>query len=237
MTALEDLLAVQSLDTKLDQLRHRRATLPELARLAEAQAARADATARRDEIAVRLRAVRSAQKEAEDHAALLEDKAGEISTALYDGSVVSHKELETLQEELAAVQARQGIFEDEALEHMETAEPIEAELADVEVGLATLDAQVDQIEADLLIARTEIDVELERVEAERAAAVAAVPAEMVEAYEPRRSSLGGVAIARLVGARCEGCHLEIPSAQLEQLRHAPEDQVIHCPECLRILVR
>ncbi len=57
------------------------------------------------------------------------------------------------------------------------------------------------------------------------------------AYEPLRSSLGGVAVARLLGSRCEGCHLEIPSAELEDVRRAPEDQIVTCPECLRILAR
>ena len=61
--------------------------------------------------------------------------------------------------------------------------------------------------------------------------------ELLATYEPLRTSLGGVAVARLHGARCEGCHLEIPSAELEELRRAPADQAVHCPECLRILVR
>ena len=52
-----------------------------------------------------------------------------------------------------------------------------------------------------------------------------------------RRSLGGVGAARLSGARCEGCHLEIPSAELERLRRAPDDAVVNCPECARILVR
>ena len=52
----------------------------------------------------------------------------------------------------------------------------------------------------------------------------------------RRAS-GGVAVARLHGARCEGCHLEIPSAELEEVRRAPADAIVSCPECLRILVR
>ena len=83
----------------------------------------------------------------------------------------------------------------------------------------------------------EIDAELDRLVAERAAAVGSVPDDLMAAYEPLRSSLGGVAVARLLGSRCEGCHLEIPSAELEEVRRAPEDALVHCPECMRILVR
>ena len=52
-----------------------------------------------------------------------------MQASLYDGSVTSHKELESLQAEHAALKERQGEFEDQAIELMETAEPVELELA------------------------------------------------------------------------------------------------------------
>jgi predicted nucleic acid-binding Zn-ribbon protein len=181
--------------------------------------------------------IRSAQKEAEDHAALLEDKAAAVNTSMYDGSVVSHKELEALSEEHASLLERQGSFEEQALELMEEADPVEEELAACRAVLDSLDAQIAEVDAALIVARAEVDAETDRVRAERDAAVASVPVDLVDAYEPLRASLGGVAVARLHGARCEGCHLEIPSAQLEQVRRAPEDEIVSCPECFRILVR
>ena len=75
MTAFDDLLMIQELDTTLDQLRHRHATLPELAALEQLRTAAADAAAQREQVAERLHSLRSAKKEAEDHASLLEDKA------------------------------------------------------------------------------------------------------------------------------------------------------------------
>ncbi len=237
MAALDDLLTVQELDTLLDQLRHRRDTLPELAELAALRAELAGVAASRDEVAARLHAVRAAQKEAEDHASLLEDKARDVHASMYDGTVVAHKELESLQEEHASLQVRQGEFEDRALELMEQAEPIEAELATHQAAVAQLDERIASVDAALEVARAELDVELDRVIQQRADAAAVVPAELLEVYEPLRHSLGGVAVARLHGARCEGCHLEIPSAELEEVRRAPQDAIVSCPECLRILVR
>lgn len=237
MTALDDLLAIQDLDTALDQLRHRRTTLPELATLEQLRRELAALTATRDEVAARLHAVRSSQKEAEDHASLLEDKATEVNRSMYDGTVVAHKELESLQEEHASLQHRQGEFEDRALELMEAAEPIEAELATHDAAIAELTARQASVEADLIVARAELDVEIDRLATERAEAATRVPADMLSVYEPLREGLGGVAVARLHGARCEGCHLEIPSAELEEVRRAPADAIVSCPECLRILVR
>lgn len=237
MTALDDLLVIQDLDTTLDQLRHRRDTLPELAEIAAIGGELAGARAQRDEVAARLHALRSAQKEAEDHASLLEDKAREVNTSMYDGSVTAHKELEALQEEHAALQHRQGEFEDRALELMEEAEPVESELATHDEAVASLQARLDAVEADLVVARAELDVEIDAVAEQRSVAAAGVSEEMLGVYEPLRASLGGVAVARLHGARCEGCHLEIPSAELEGVRRAPADELVSCPECMRILVR
>lgn len=237
MAALDDLLVTQDLDTTLDQLRHRRTTLPEIASLEALARELAAVKATRDEVDGRLHAVRSAQKEAEDHASLLEDKARDVHASMYDGSVAAHKELEALQEEHASLQHRQAEFEDQALELMEEAEPIEAERGAHDAVIAGLRERIAEVEADLVVARAELDVEIDRVASQRVAAAAGVPDELMVAYESLREGLGGVAVARLHGARCEGCHLEIPSAELEEIRRAPADQLVSCPECLRILVR
>ena len=237
MAAFDDLLVVQELDTAIDQLRYRRQTLPVLSSLEQVGLRVGEVSAVRDEVAGRLHRVRAEQKEAEDHAALIEDKARAVDASMYDGSVVAHKELESLQAELAQLRLRQGDYEDTALELMERAEPIEAELAEHDGVLAGLEAERDVLDSQLIVEAAEIDAEIDRLVDERGAAAGAVPEELMTAYEPLRSSLGGVAVARLIGSRCEGCHLELPSAELEEVRRAPEDAVVHCPECMRILVR
>jgi predicted nucleic acid-binding Zn-ribbon protein len=56
-------------------------------------------------------------------------------------------------------------------------------------------------------------------------------------YEQLRPKFGGVAIARLVGGRCDGCHLALAQAALERIRSAPPDALVECEECGRLLVR
>jgi uncharacterized protein len=119
---------------------------------------------------------------------------------------------------------------------MELAEPVEAELAAARQELAEAAAAADGAERALDDAVTVVEAELEVVDADRAGAQQVVSPELLATYDSLRAGLG-VAVARLVGARCEGCHLEIPSAQLEAVRRAPADEVVTCPECGRILVR
>lgn len=237
MGSLDDLLVVQQLDTRIDQLDHQRATLPARAELTGLQKARAAADEEIQECRVRLRVVRVAQKEHEDHAGSLDQKAQEIHTSLYDGSVTAVKELSALQDEHAMLKEHQAQFEDLALEQMELAEPIEEELSQLAFGLERIEAQIAATEAQIAVQETEIDVQLDDVKSQRETAARLVPADMLAGYETLRTQLGGVAVAELNGRRCEGCFLEIPSAQLEAVRHAPPEELAKCPECGRILVR
>jgi uncharacterized protein len=237
VASLDDLLHVQELDTRLDQLRHRHETLAERSELQSVSESLRGSEASEQDCATRLRSVRSAQKEAEDHAALLDNKAAEVQASLYDGSVSAHKELESLQLEHRMLKEHQSEHEDRALELMEQAEPIESELAAARDAVLALRTRLEDVRVRLAEAEASIDGEIAGVTAERGSATDAVPAEILETYETLRRQLGGVAVARLMGARCEGCHLEIPSAQLEVVRRAPADALVTCPECFRILVR
>lgn len=237
MSSIDDLLAVQVLDTRIDQLRHQRATMAQRAALVACVADLVRARAVLEECAGRLKALRSSQKEAEDHASLLEDKATEVNTALYDGSITSHKELESLQAEHRQLKEHQAQFEDQAIEYMELAEPVEEELAGCTVVVDDLVALQAALEAEILVAEAELDVQIAEQTEERADAVDGVPVDVVTLYDGLRKQQGGVAVARLTGARCDGCHLEIPSAELEAIRRAPADSAVTCPDCGRLLVR
>jgi hypothetical protein len=66
---------------------------------------------------------------------------------------------------------------------------------------------------------------------------AEIPGELIDLYEKIRAAQGGVGAAQLHRGRCEGCHLSLDAASLEQLRAAAPDAVVRCEECRRILVR
>lgn len=237
MGSLDALIEVQQLDMTADQLRHQLDTLPQLASLTSAESARAATAARAEEARSRLHELRREQKALEDEASLVEEKAGGIDRKLYDGSVVAHKELEAFQADHRSLKARQTELEDHAIEVMEAAEPVEAEVAELDAELADHDRRIALLSAELATIRADLDEHLARVTEERSAAAAGLSADVRDTYEATRARMGGIGAARLVGNRCEGCHLEIPSAQLEQVRHAPEDAIVSCPECGRILVR
>ncbi|MEX0767243.1 MAG: C4-type zinc ribbon domain-containing protein [Microthrixaceae bacterium] len=237
MESLEDLLVIQLIDTRIDQLEHQKKTLPERQQVVDQTAALANAKVEAEDCAARLKVLRRSQKEAEDHASILEDKAVEVNGLLYDGSVSSHKELEALQQEHQQLKQNQSQFEDQALEFMELGEPVEQEMNMLQAKVAEISEHIGNLEAQITVASAEIDVQLDQQVVERGISAGGVSAELLSTYEILRTQLGGIAVARLAGSRCEGCHLEIPSGELDTIRKASADQPATCPECTRLLVR
>ena len=162
---MRELLAVQAVDTSLDQARHALIHLPERAALTAAQAEAAAATAAQHEVRERLDAVRKEQRRFEDEAATVEAKAQAMNDQLYGGGK-SVRELEAIQADVESLKRRQGELEDRAIEKMEEAEPIEAEFAAATAALERLAAHVDSVDAALTVAIAEW-VDADEVEVSR----------------------------------------------------------------------
>src|SRR2546423_279049 len=79
--------------------------------------------------------------------------------------------------------------------------------------------------------------ELAGERAKRPADEAAVPEALRSTYEQLRKRLGGVGAARLQHGSCSGCHLTLSATELDQLKRQPEDALVYCEQCGRILVR
>lgn len=230
------LLDLQALDTSIDQNRHRRATLVERSALEELERRRQQtrasldaATTARDEVAGR-------QEALESELAGTERRSGEVSRRLYSGEVSASRELQAMSEELESLKARVSATEDRILEVLEEREPLDALASGHEAELAGLDAEHDVATADLGKAEAAVDADIAGLEAQRQEVAARLAPSLLAQYERLRSRLGGVAVARLVGSRCDGCHLTLPATELDRIRHLPPGELVTCDQCGRILV-
>jgi predicted nucleic acid-binding Zn-ribbon protein len=235
--ALDALLEVQALDTIADQLRHRRDHLPERAELADRNARLSELEARAGEVQSERDTIAASEKRLEDEIALVTEKAKGADQKLYSGTINVPRELTALQDEIASLQRRQGQLEDQELELMEQAEPLDATLAEIATARSALDADAVMLSAAIAESEAAIDEELTDVTSKRSTAVDGVPAELLTEYEALRGALGGIGVARLSGNRCEGCHLALSAVDVDRIRHEPDDALVHCTECGRLLVR
>ena len=127
--ALVELLAVQDHDRELDGLRHERDTLPQLAELEKLAAERKELAGRVTTVEADRHEIERSQKRLEDEVALLEDRITQEQGKLYGGDVTAIKELQALEEEIAGLNKRKTLVEDQIIELMEQAEPVDETLA------------------------------------------------------------------------------------------------------------
>ena len=237
MGALETLLAVQEVDTAIDRMEHRRATLSERAALAAAQARVADVDARRAEVQARRNEIATREERLEQEVGRTEARIVEVEKRLYSGEVSASRELQAMAEEVEALKARRSSLEDDELAAMEEAEPVDAELAALAAERERETTEIAGLEAAIAMAEEVIDAELAERRGERIAVASSVPDDLLATYEKLRAKLGGVGAARLVGPSCTGCHLTLPATEIDRIKREPPDTLVFCDQCGRILVR
>lgn len=236
-TAQAALLDLQASDSTLAQLHHRRSTLPEHAKIAELQARVAELDGTRIEAATAVDDLTRDQRKADAEVELVKTRRARDEERLASGAITNPKDLSSLQHELTALERRITTLEDEELEVMEALEEAQTTLDAAQAELTGVQAELDQTIAARDAALAVIDQQIADAQAERDSSATAVPDELTALYDKVRAQYGGLGAAALRAKKCEGCRLEINSADLRDLAALPEDEVLRCPECSRILVR
>ncbi|MBO0829920.1 MAG: hypothetical protein J2P24_19280 [Streptosporangiales bacterium] len=231
------LIDLQELDSTLDRLAHRRGTLPEIARAAELTDR---LTKLRDEVVAaetNQSDLQREQRKADTDVEQVRTRASRDQQRLDTGGVASPKELENLQSEIGSLRKRQADLEEVELEIMERLEEAGSRVAELATERDAAESELSSVEAARDEVFQQIDAEREQVAAERAGVAADVPDDLRTLYEKLRQQFGGVGAALLDGNRCGGCHLALNPAELARVRGAPDDEVVRCDECRRIIVR
>ncbi|MER7559731.1 C4-type zinc ribbon domain-containing protein [Nocardioides sp. NPDC126508] len=230
------LLDVCELDSRALQLRHRRAHLPQAAVVAELQASKKttddavrDARVIRDDL-------ERVQKKADADVEAVKTRRKRDQERMDSGAIGSAKDLERMQHELATLDRRISVLEDEELEVMEQLEGAQATVTRLEAELAEIAEKLAVAVDSVDVETSKIDTELAGVAEERTPALEGIPEDLLALYE-RLSSKMGVGAAELRARRCGGCNLQLDPAEISRIRGLAADEVVRCEECSRILVR
>jgi uncharacterized protein len=233
---LEALLALQDLDTHIDQELHKKAHLPERQELEQVERLMGQKQTARSEVAAQLAEVASRQEAAERELKATEDRVAQVNRRLFDGTVTASRELQAMAADVEGLRKRASELEDRVLAFMEEREPFDAELADLDGQLAELGARQTLLEAGLAASEAGVEADIATLSEQRPKAAGAVPEQLLGTYERLRARLGGVAVARLTAGRCDGCHLTLPAVELDRIRHESAGTLEYCEQCGRILV-
>jgi uncharacterized protein len=234
MLTTDKLVELQAADTATDQLNHRSANLPELA---VARQARADLLAwerRCSELRERLDVLTTDIEAAEHDSEDIDRHRTRLEAQLR--TVIAPREAEALQHEIATLERRRSEIDDRELAALEEQSEIDDALVDLASRESSLREQVDVADAGLAVAQADIAAELAALDQRRAQLRGDLDTGVLSRYDRLRGQLG-VAVARLVGHRCEGCHLDMSPAELDAVKRVPAGELAECPQCNRMLVR
>jgi hypothetical protein len=231
------LLDVQELDSRQDQLRHRLATLPQLAELK-------DLTRRRTELDDRARDARivvddltRAQKRADADVEQVKARRKRDQDRMDQGLITNPKDLERMQGELVSLERRINELEDAELEVMEQLEDAQRVLDELTTQVSELDEKIAASTATRDEAASELDKQLTETAGDRDRTASDMPEDLMALYTRLREQKGGVGAAALRARSCGGCSLQLNSSELAEISKTPSDEVLRCEECNRILVR
>lgn len=230
------LLDIQALDSKLDQLAHRRRTLPQLAALAAAETRIGQirdvlvaSTTQESDLARELR-------KAESDVDAVRTRAARDRKML-DSGAGSAKDLAHLQSELESLAKRQSDLEDIVLEVMERAEVSANRTADLNRQRAAADQDRDKQAAEVAAEQSAIDKDIAFATQQRALLAGQQQADLLALYEKIRSQYNGIGAAAIRQRRCEGCRLELDIAEVNEVKATAPDAIYRHDSCRRILVR
>jgi uncharacterized protein len=230
------LLDLQTIDTTLQQLEHRRRILPQIsaANTLTRQIAGFDDDRIRAQVAVDDidRDISRLERDIEQ----VRSRSDKDSARLTAGSSPA-RELEALQHELTSLRRRQSELEDAELELMEQRETAQAAVDGVIARVAEARVSLETVEAEREAAFAEIAKDEEWKASARKPLAADLPGDLVALYDKIRESSGGLGAALLRSGRCGGCRIELSGGERARVRAAADDEVVRCDECRRIMVR
>tara|TARA_B100000287_G_scaffold407427_1_gene432851 strand:- start:3531 stop:4259 length:729 start_codon:yes stop_codon:yes gene_type:complete len=235
--SLEHLLQIQDRDKSIAALRHQKSNLPERQEIADLLEALSTLQKKKDFVSKELISKEDDQQRLEDEVNAIEERVSEQEANLYSGEVSAIKDLQAIQGDIAGLQERKRLVEDQIIVVMEQIEPLKTLFDQLEIEEKTNSEQQVELEAALLRKEQSIEKQIEDVEAERSELALDTSPALLEIYEKIRKQSGNIAVAQLNGMTCKGCHLDLPAVEVDRLKKLPPDQLVHCEECGCILVR
>jgi hypothetical protein len=232
----DTLIQVQDHDTMLAQLRHRIDAMPERSELESIEDRRKANRTAQVAVEAQVGELAARQRVLEEQIAAAAKRRHEIERRMESGDMSASRDLQAMDLEVQHLAARQVQFEEDEMALLEEEEPLDILAEEHRTTAMALDGESARLEATIAEVVADIGMAIKAEEARRAEVASRLPVELAERYEVLRSHLGGVGAARLVGDRCDGCHLNLSSVDVERIRRLPHEEFATCPQCDRILV-
>ncbi len=230
MAQAEALFNLQKIDLEIIRDRKR---LKEIASALEDDEVIFQAQKQVDNAQEQLKPLRTEMKSLELEIQSNTDKSKQSEQRLYSGNVKNPKELQDLQNEIAALKNRNEVLEDRLLEQMMIVEEAESTLEERTGTLETVTSEWEQEHQDLLTEKSNLEAAVERLLEQRTTALKNVHDDNLKLYDKMRKQKANKPISVLSGRTCSVCGVEQTMSIEQEVKRGIE--LINCNNCERIL--
>lgn len=230
MSQRSSLNHLQTLDTKLDNIRNRIQEIDEIINSDKDIQALKNSVSNSEDI-VRKRSTKLKNVVAEVNTVQRKITANE--NKLYSGSIKNPKELQDLQTELQSLKKRLQAYEDEQLKLMISLEDAENEHAKLVLQLKTAIAKKESENANLSSEKENLQKQQNNLQIEKNTITPQIQPDLLAKYEKLRIKRKGLAVATLVDNACSACGNSLTSADIQIVKSSAAEY--YCKMCGRFL--
>ena len=166
----------------------------------------------------------------------VDEIAGKISSEekkLYEGSVKNPRELMNLQQEVELLKEKRSKREEELLTAMMEVETAQQDTVKQQSALEVMEREWEEAQKKLSREKEESEAELDALARKKSALTSRIETASLKTYEELRRVKQGLAVAKLVQGRCQGCRISLPMSDQQRARMG--QKLATCSNCGRIL--
>lgn len=234
--AQHKLIEVAEIDTKIIQLKYQLSALAEIKQVQDFEVELGSIELKIVAAQTEVSDLTSAQSKAESDVEQVKTRMAKDQSQLDSGNAAP-RELEGLQHELGTLLKRHAELEDVELEIMQQLEDAESALDTLNIDRDKVENNLNEIRKILQQKTDELNSKIAEQDFEKKSITEQLPKELVNLYEKIRMDHGDTGAALLTKGACQGCHISLDPTQINQIKTIPDDQVIRCEQCSRILIR
>ncbi len=231
LTILQDLLELQAVDMRLQDVHARLAAYPKKIAEAEARIAAAKAEVEHSK-AAQLATVKDRKKYELDVEGWKEkvrkykDQTSQIKT---------NEAYKALQHEVQMAEAEIAKAEDRLLEQMVSGEDYDRRIKISEKSLKEVEEVVRSERSKIDAEKAEDEKAFAELNAKRASVVPRIPEKMLDHYDRIVRKHHGIALAEVRDEKCTACGMRVRPHVFQEMRRSNSEEMFHCETCTRIL--
>lgn len=163
----------------------------------------------------------------------LEKKIALEEKKLYEGSLKNPRELMNLQHEIELLKERRGEQEEQLLAIMMEVDTNQQDVALKSSELEVMERDWQANQERLSREQTDLEADLAMLEQKRELLRGQTDSATLGVYEELRQAKQGLAVAKVVQGRCQGCRISLPMSDRQRARTG--HKLVTCSNCGRIL--